>query len=58
VYVLTRGESWIRVTVRGGVTRERPGGRLDPEESRALLERRGHITLIERGVPEGSLCPS
>jgi hypothetical protein len=51
VYVREDGTGWLEVTMRDGRTLELAGDELDPEHSRALLERRGEIARIEVGVP-------
>ena len=51
VYVREAGAGWLRVTTRDGGATTSAGNELDPEMSRALLERRGDITRIEVGVP-------
>jgi len=56
VCYLPAGEAgWVRVMFRDGRVHERAGERLDEDESRALLERRGQVVRIDVGVPERAL---
>jgi hypothetical protein len=55
VYLLTRGEGWIRVITGDAVATERGGSRLDAADSHALLARQGGISRIEVGIPESAI---
>jgi hypothetical protein len=55
VYTLTSGAPWIRVTGDDGVPTERPGHRLDPGDSQALIGRLGGISRIDVGVSERAI---
>ncbi len=55
VYVRVNGPCWLEVTTRDGRSTRSAGDELDPEMSRALLERRGDIARIEVGVPARAL---
>jgi hypothetical protein len=55
VYILSRGEAWVRVTMPDDVVSERAGCWLTPSDSDTLSGRLGGISRIEVGVPERRL---
>lgn len=56
-YIRAADAGWVRVTTRDGRTATRAGDTLDADSSRAVLERRGEVALVEVGVPERALRP-
>jgi len=55
VYHPEKSDPWIRVVWADGAETEETGNSLDPRQSRELFGRKGSVSRIDVGIPEGGL---